>query len=225
MFLLTIRCEVPIGTDPNVWWREQEEKREATAAAAAAAASAAAASSTRRAAAAGDAGDDDEGADTSESSDRSRVQLEKQQPTQQQQQHQQHSRPQHATAGGGGGGGKRGPTPRSSSSSSVPDEEDFTFPYRYGVIHVRGAEVYELKDERGEAMNDPHARPEERGRKPVGARRTVRVLLDPAQYHTDTLSFNAGEGEDVYASFNLVVRRRGEENNFKAVLATIRDGE
>ena len=91
-------------------------------------------------------------------------------------------------------------------------------------------------------MNDAHARPEDRNRTPVGTRRTLRVLLDPAQYHADVLAGKtkaaaAGEGaagdaaaddpaaEYIYRTFNLLVRRRGEENNFKAVLATIRDGE
>ena len=31
------------------------------------------------------------------------------------------------------------------------------------------------------------------------------------------------DSEDPYTTFNLLVRRKGKENNFKAVLATIRD--
>lgn len=87
--------------------------------------------------------------------------------------------------------------------------------------------------------NDPHARPEERNRRPAGTRRTLRLLLDPAQYHADMLAAKAsgsgsssgtgaaseGAAGGVYSSFNLLIRRRGEANNFKAVLATIRDGE
>ena len=46
---------------------------------------------------------------------------------------------------------------------------------------------FQIKDDRGELMNDPHAKPEDRGRRPVGSRRTLRVRLDPAQYHADTL--------------------------------------
>jgi hypothetical protein len=33
----------------------------------------------------------------------------------------------------------------------------------------------------------------------------------------------AFDGEDVYQSLNLVIRRKAKENNFKAVLETIRD--
>ena len=32
-----------------------------------------------------------------------------------------------------------------------------------------------------------------------------------------------GDNEDVYKSFNLILRRKAKENNFKAVLETIRD--
>jgi intron-binding protein aquarius len=35
-------------------------------------------------------------------------------------------------------------------------------------------------------------------------------------------SVSAG-GEDVYESFNIVMRRKPKENNFKAVLETIRE--
>jgi intron-binding protein aquarius len=35
--------------------------------------------------------------------------------------------------------------------------------------------------------------------------------------------FNRKESGDVYETFNVLVRRRPEENNFKAVLETIRD--
>src|ERR1700730_12801274 len=35
--------------------------------------------------------------------------------------------------------------------------------------------------------------------------------------------FNRKESEEVYETFNVLVRRRPEENNFKAVLETIRD--
>jgi len=44
------------------------------------------------------------------------------------------------------------------------------------------------------------------------------VQLDPNQYHLDMQQLNAG-GDDVYTSFNLIVRRKAKENNFKAVRA------
>lgn len=42
------------------------------------------------------------------------------------------------------------------------------------------------------------------------------MQLDPNQYHADMQHLNAG-GDDVYTSFNLIVRRKAKENNFKAV--------
>ena len=44
------------------------------------------------------------------------------------------------------------------------------------------------------------------------------MQLDPNQYHLDMQQLNAG-GDDVYTSFNLIVRRKAKENNFKAVRA------
>lgn len=50
-------------------------------------------------------------------------------------------------------------------------------------------------------------------------KRILRAALDPAQYAMDARS---KYGINVYASLNLVMRRHGRENNFKAVLETIR---
>ena len=68
-------------------------------------------------------------------------------------------------------------------------------------------------------------RPPEARRPPRGRRRHahVTVNVDPAQYHKDMK-----QGLDVYRSggvggLNLLVRRKGKENNFKSVLETIRD--
>jgi len=46
--------------------------------------------------------------------------------------------------------------------------------------------------------------------------------LDCNQYKTDMDKTSQG-GEDVYDSFNILMRRKPKENNFKAVLETIRD--
>ena len=63
----------------------------------------------------------------------------------------------------------------------------------------------------------PDPRPELKGN-----RRTYRVWLDPNQYKQDMTAHEQGE-EDVYESFNIIMRRKPKENNFKAVLETIRD--
>lgn len=44
------------------------------------------------------------------------------------------------------------------------------------------------------------------------------VALDTAQYQLDVNALAAHGGEDLYGSFNLIMRRKPKENNFKAVL-------
>ncbi|KAL7442324.1 hypothetical protein ACHAXM_008325 [Skeletonema potamos] len=105
----------------------------------------------------------------------------------------------------------------------IPDEEDFSFPDRYGVRAVRGVTVLEVRDEAQVVLSDPGLAHEEGGRpQPKGKRRFLRVALDPAQYAADATGRGSSLGTDVYDTFNLVVRRHGRENNFKAVLETIR---
>ena len=48
------------------------------------------------------------------------------------------------------------------------------------------------------------------------------VRLDCNQYKLDMDRVSQGE-EDVYDTFNILMRRKPKENNFKAVLETIRD--
>jgi len=101
----------------------------------------------------------------------------------------------------------------------VPDEEDTTFPQRFGVMCVRGCMVLEMRDEAGVLLNDPAASHHEGGGRtiPQGTKRFLKVSLDPSQFAADV-----DEGKEVYQGLNLVVRRKGKENNFKAVLETVR---
>ena len=88
-----------------------------------------------------------------------------------------------------------------------------------GLQFIRGCEIIEIRDEKNNLMNDFTGRvlPEERG-PPSGTKRTVVVSLDPVQYVTDSEAQSK-----VYESFNLIVRRKAKENNFKSVLESIRD--
>lgn len=105
----------------------------------------------------------------------------------------------------------------------VPDEEDFTFPDRYGVGAVRGVTVLEVRDEAGTILSDTALADEGRVNLVAkGKRRILRVSLDPAQYAADATGRGSTLGTNVYDTFNVVVRRHGRENNFKAVLETIR---
>jgi intron-binding protein aquarius len=49
----------------------------------------------------------------------------------------------------------------------------------------------------------------------AGFVRTYVLSLDPAQYQLDVNATAAGEAPDVYATFNLLMRRDAKENNFK----------
>lgn len=113
----------------------------------------------------------------------------------------------------------------------VPDEDDKTFPERFGVKAVRGCMILQVKDEKGNILNDPwsvavdgttNKKKTDVPKAPVGTKRTFRVALDPSQYAKDLQSSPTGSTDFIYGAFNLVVRRHGRANNFKSVLETIR---
>lgn len=88
-----------------------------------------------------------------------------------------------------------------------------------GVKYVRGCEVLGMLDEEGRIIEDVPDVP-----KPTfkGDSRTFRVLLDPNQYKLDMDKYVEGKSTYVYGNLNVIVRRKPKENNFKAVLHTIR---
>ncbi|KAG8332686.1 hypothetical protein J6590_017911 [Homalodisca vitripennis] len=87
-----------------------------------------------------------------------------------------------------------------------------------GLLCVRGCEMEGMLDQNGRVIEDG---PEPR---PVlsGDTRTFRVMLDCNQYRLD-MDHAAQGKEDVYETFNVLMRRKPKENNFKAVLETIRE--
>lgn len=87
-----------------------------------------------------------------------------------------------------------------------------------GLTTVRGCEVEGMLDSNGRVIEDG---PEPRPILP-GDTRTYRVWLDSNQYRIDMDNASHGS-EDVYESFNIIMRRKPKENNFKAVLETIRE--
>ncbi|GAB1868279.1 Intron-binding protein aquarius [Camponotus japonicus] len=87
-----------------------------------------------------------------------------------------------------------------------------------GLTTVRGCEVEGMLDSNGRVIEDG---PEPRPILP-GDSRTYRVWLDCNQYRIDMDNASHG-GEDVYEGFNIIMRRKPKENNFKAVLETIRE--
>jgi intron-binding protein aquarius len=112
------------------------------------------------------------------------------------------------------------------TSSSRGDAEDFNFPQKHGVEFVRGCELVHVLDADRNIMgrDDPFdERTEKKSSASTSMKRTFRVHLDPAQYHLDVLAAAKGTFELPYGSFNMIMRRRPEENNFRSVLACIRD--
>ncbi|VEN47986.1 unnamed protein product, partial [Callosobruchus maculatus] len=97
---------------------------------------------------------------------------------------------------------------------------DYKQPFlsQVGLDCVRGCEVEGMLDSNGRVIEDG---PEPRPQLP-GDQRTYRVWLDCNQYREDMNKINQGN-EDVYESFNILMRRKPKENNFKAVLETIRE--
>ncbi|KAK7100268.1 RNA helicase aquarius-like [Littorina saxatilis] len=92
------------------------------------------------------------------------------------------------------------------------------FVTQVGLVCVRGCEIEGLLDDTGKVIEEgPDAKPELHG-----DNRTYRVWLDPNQYQLD-MTHTVKSGEDVYETFNVILRRKPKENNFKAVLETIRD--
>lgn len=87
------------------------------------------------------------------------------------------------------------------------------------VKHVRGCEVnflYDTDNNEFSEMENIHLK------KPVGLSRRVQVMLDGIQYNQD-LKASDNNIEEIYSSFHLLVRRKPKENNFRAILETIRD--
>jgi intron-binding protein aquarius len=61
-----------------------------------------------------------------------------------------------------------------------------------------------------------------KSKEPSGFKRNAVVSLDPEQHLLDASNSQQGEN-DMYFTFNLLMRRKPKENNFKAMLKTIKD--
>merc|ERR1719264_1725687 len=102
-----------------------------------------------------------------------------------------------------------------------PEAYDFSqdFASQVGLLYVRGCEVEGMLDDNGRVIEEgPEPKPQL-----TGEGRTFRVLLDTNQYHMDMESTSIHKTDDVYDTFNILMRRKPKENNFKAVLETIRE--
>ncbi|KAI3873374.1 hypothetical protein MKX03_003243 [Papaver bracteatum] len=108
----------------------------------------------------------------------------------------------------------------SSSSERLNSEE--AVPERLSFQFVCGCEVIEIRDQEGGHMNDFTGRIKIDGTF-KGELQTVTVALDTAQYFMDVNEIAEKGAEDIYGTFNMQLRRKPKENNFKAILESIRD--
>ncbi|KAL8542173.1 hypothetical protein ACS0TY_003147 [Phlomoides rotata] len=107
---------------------------------------------------------------------------------------------------------------------SAEEAEMATVPQKLGLQYVRGCEIIEIRDEEGTLMNDFTGRiKRDEWKPPKGELRTVTIALDTAQYHMDVTDIAEKGAEDIYSTFNILMRRKPKENNFKAILESIRD--
>lgn len=108
-------------------------------------------------------------------------------------------------------------TVRPTRSPGAPFDHRQPFIPQVGLTYVRGCEIEGLLDPTGKVIEDFEQVPSY-----DTDDRTFRVLLDCNQYRLDTENLSAG-GDDVNQSYNILLRRKPKENNFKAVLETIRE--
>ena len=107
--------------------------------------------------------------------------------------------------------------PVSASQLTYSMLDDFVS--QVGLVYVRGCEVEGMLDDNGRVIEEgPEPKPRMRGDV-----RTFRVRLDCNQYHQDMEKTTNEGARDVYDTFNIFMRRKPKENNFKAVLETMRE--
>lgn len=90
------------------------------------------------------------------------------------------------------------------------------------VKSIRGCEVNFLYDNENNEFSELESMQNKKKSGPVGVNRRVQVILDGIQYNQD-LKASDNNIEEIYSSFHLLVRRKPKENNFRAILETIRD--
>lgn len=90
----------------------------------------------------------------------------------------------------------------------------------FGIRFLRAAEVEQVLDDNGRVIRDA-LDDSTNGYVQRPRMRRLLVKLDAAAYKSDNARKSEGQ-PDVYESINLIVRRKGRENNFKKILETIR---
>jgi intron-binding protein aquarius len=87
------------------------------------------------------------------------------------------------------------------------------------LTHLRTAEIVQILDENGRVLREPQSG-QGNGYSRRSRIRRFLVNLDAAAFQADTDKVSKGK-PDIYPLINVVVRRKGRENNFKPVLETM----
>lgn len=103
-------------------------------------------------------------------------------------------------------------------SKMVTNRGDVSDSQKLGLRYLRAAEVTQVLDDKGRSLRDQRGQTNGHGRPRV---RRLQVNLDAAMFKEDMQQASNGK-HDVYENTNLVIRRRGRENNFKSILESIR---
>jgi intron-binding protein aquarius len=88
---------------------------------------------------------------------------------------------------------------------------------KIGLKHLRAAEVIHVMDENGRPLRDQGGQVNGHGRPRM---RRLQIKIDAAMYKQDMARIEAGK-PDIYDGINVLVRRRGRENNFRPILESI----
>lgn len=94
-------------------------------------------------------------------------------------------------------------------------------PQNSGLRHLRTADIVQLLDDSGRSIREM-PREQVNGYAPRQRLRRMLVNIDATQFKLDTERKEQGQ-KNVYESMNLIVRRRGRENNYSRILKTIQD--
>jgi intron-binding protein aquarius len=86
---------------------------------------------------------------------------------------------------------------------------------KLGINYLRAAEVIQVLDDKGRSIRDQVM---QNGHAPKIRR--IQVKIDAAVYRDDLERVRSGK-PDIYEGINLIVRRKGRENNFKPILESI----
>ena len=89
---------------------------------------------------------------------------------------------------------------------------------RKGLQYLRAAEITQVLDDNGRPLRDYNGQSNGHGR---ARTRRLQIKLDANMFKEDMARVGAGK-PNIYENMNVVLRRRGRENNFKPILESIR---